>query len=843
MSFLHLAGNWGWSLGLAIALSLLAVLLYYREFLSAGGGYLRWFLPLLRCVTIFLLCMTLSEPTWEHWTFEGKPGRITFLLDGSRSMSLTDEPAIAPQAITVPLPSESAFKIETADPSPPTERPQLAGSKRFPPEPPNRFERANTLLYGSEGLLSQLRDQFELQLLQIDDDTNLPLWQSSPISPTPVSTTTVPYPTSPDSASPSTGENPLGWASHSPLGTALTQVPSLPSAADPTSSGENTSQSQAHEIVVLLSDGRSNHGRDPLEATRILQQRNIAVYTIGFGSLEQPLDLALRGIEHPQKLYGADTLRGQMWIDEQLPLSSKYVARIEHGSEVVWQQELQSLGQGRREVNFSFPLEAIYDRSLAALPAGTLATNLPIQMHASLNTSASEASLTNNRRDFNFSISVTASQILLVDGRSRWETRYLKNLFSRDPAWELHSLLAGSSTFFTRREQLFEFNLILWGDVPASFLSREQMQWLTEFVHQGGGLIFIDGARQHLQDAAYAPIQELLPVKWLDSANQGIVSTALALEKRVKISDNHRDLDALQLELATASTSDEQEAASPTPRVSLSPSRNQELWQALPPIYFVSRVAALAGSEVLVDAVSPLEHSPLLISRQYGGGRVLFLATDETWRWRYNVGDLYHQRFWNQLAQWAQKRPLSIQGEFVSLDTGPAQRTVGSAIEIRAELRLPDQSPTSQRAVAAIVEDASGAQFQLPLSEQTDMPGNYSGTIATLPAGSYRVRLQAENFPLQSLNVRSEFSVVSEDSPELLDLTCDQTLLQSMAKIGAGQYFHELQAGQLIEQLSPLQSGQRTITSTALWDSYWWFGSAMVLLTAEWWLRKGRGLI
>src|SRR5262249_40888804 len=44
---------------------------------------------------------------------------------------------------------------------------------------------------------------------------------------------------------------------------------------------------------------------------------------------------------------------------------------------------------------------------------------------------------------------------------------------------------------------------------------------------------------------------------------------------------------------------------------------------------------------------------PLIVRQNYGFGRVLYIALDSTWRWRYKVGDQHHHRFWGQVIHWA----------------------------------------------------------------------------------------------------------------------------------------------------------------------------------------------
>ena len=47
----------------------------------------------------------------------------------------------------------------------------------------------------------------------------------------------------------------------------------------------------------------------------------------------------------------------------------------------------------------------------------------------------------------------------------------------------------------------------------------------------------------------------------------------------------------------------------------------------------------------------------------------------------------------------------------------------------------------------------------------------------------------------------------------------------------------------LPELLSPLSSGRVVESETLIWQSYWWFAAIVMLLTAEWVLRKRAGLL
>ncbi len=52
------------------------------------------------------------------------------------------------------------------------------------------------------------------------------------------------------------------------------------------------------------------------------------------------------------------------------------------------------------------------------------------------------------------------------------------------------------------------------------------------------------------------------------------------------------------------------------------------------------------------------QQSPLIAMHRFGGGKVIFHATDETWRWRFRVGDLYLGRYWVQAIRYLSRSKL-----------------------------------------------------------------------------------------------------------------------------------------------------------------------------------------
>ena len=101
---------------------------------------------------------------------------------------------------------------------------------------------------------------------------------------------------------------------------------------------------------------------------------------------------------------------------------------------------------------------------------------------------------------------------------------------------------------------------------------------------------------------------------------------------------------------------------------------------------------AKAGTEVLCvhkDASNEFGRLPLLVTRTFGAGKVLFMGTDGAWRWRKGVEDKYHYRFWGQVVRWMAYQRNMAKGETMRLyyvpdqpqaepDAGPARQRDGA---------------------------------------------------------------------------------------------------------------------------------------------------------------------
>ena len=773
MNGLRLLGDWPWPIGFSIAILLATAAwwLYRRETRSLSSSN-RWLLPLLRAAAIFLLMLTFLEPVIHHRVRQGNPGHITFLIDGSQSMSILDDP-------------KATDRIRKS-----------------------RFDRAVNLLLHNEHLsLEKLSEEFEVTIKRLDNGQTSTLWESSAKQAGVL----------PDSP---TAWSPAALADTSALGDAIAESQQSQSGtrATPDTQGRQS-------VVVLLSDGQNNSGTSPLEVAS--QTNNQSIFAVGYGATAEATDLAIQSIDCPSRVFRTDTLRGTLQLKDRIGKGRVFVASLTVADEVVWQRKLSAENIASRRIEFSMPTEPLYELLQKRLPANVKYAVLPLQISAKVSSDVHESNLENNSLLTNIAIAAQRSRLLLLDGRSRWENRYFRNMFDRDPAWQVDSQITSEPAEFhfpKSRDELFQYDLVVLGDLPGKMLTRENITWLREFVElNGGGLILISGARRFLAQPEYSELQKLFPVSW--SSRDSVQTAALQrLPKHAELTSSGQALAALRIDARGESES-------------------RSLWTQLPSLQFVDKVAVLPGAEVLANAISEIESQPLLVTRRFGAGRVFFSATDETWRWRYKVADVVHQRLWNQIARWVMRMPMAVQGEFVSLDCGEASYAFGKNVEIRAQLRDQNGLPAPGKTPIAFLSLDGEVVARVPLIEDPNVPATYFASIASLPAGDYDMSLEAAGFSREALNMHANFTVVSPPSIEMQRTVCDDQLLRELAEKTGGRYLPETEADQLLPLLRPLSSGRFVESDTILWQTYWWFAAAMILLVTEWWLRKRAGLI
>jgi hypothetical protein len=663
-----------------------------------------------------------------------------------------------------------------------------------------RWQRVQALL--SEGRLEQrvlatLAKQHDLQVVLLENGEVKSFWQpGNPDAPTP----------------PAALPKPEG------------QVTNLTSALKFSASDESKAERGA---VLLFTDGQHNSGEGPLDTARILAGRKMPVHTVGIGSRMPPRDLAVIAATLPDAVFFEDRVRGEITLKEEVAAGMPFTLSVKDGDKVVWEKQFVTEGRAIRKVPVDFAIKDIADAKLKQQAQGFEVLGAAMELTATVSGLEGDRETANNSLPLRFRAVTQKRRILILDGRSRWETRYLKNLFERDEKWDVNAVIAGATseqgfirgdkpgTLPNEQKLVDGYDLVIFGEVPKQHLREEEQRWLADFVgKRGGAMLIIDGDRNLLREYRDTPLAPVFPAEW---SGEGVRSGITAL----KLTERAASVGAF------AMTQD--------------PATNADTWQKLPVPHFVSSVKPLPGAEVYIEAEAGTSKLAAAILRPFGAGRVYYHAFDDSWRWRHEVADQYHVKFWNQLASFVAEPPFAARDKFVALDAGRLTYNPGETADFRVRLRDGEGKPVSDAAVSAVLY--RDGQKVASISLTPDPGGLYRGKSAALEPGNYEMAVESAVVPEGQLKARTQFKVAPRESAEKTLLSVNEDLLRQISTASNGEYFREEQCDELVAKLKGLSDGRVEERDTVLWQEWPWFALIVGLLTIEWIIRKRSGLL
>lgn len=247
-----------------------------------------------------------------------------------------------------------------------------------------------------------------------------------------------------------------------------------------------------------------------------------------------------------------------------------------------------------------------------------------------------------------------------------------------------------------------------------------------------------------------------------------------------------------------------------------------------------------------------LERQNALISTIRAGlGKVLMLNFDETWRFRYGVGDTYHHRFWGQITRWGAGDNLRSGNEFVRLGTDRLSYTPNDPVTVTAKVLDSDRRPVMDADVEVEIWRDNQRTGTQKLSYRSESSGIYETSLAGLSEeGEYELRLVGDEVKdslranPEATSISTELLVVTTRNPvELAELTSDRDFLERATSLTGGRM---IEIGNLDALLTSFGAPREVLTerrTVTLWDTWPFLLAFLGLLTTEWILRRRSGLV
>lgn len=571
--------------------------------------------------------------------------------------------------------------------------------------------------------------------------------------------------------------------------------------------------------VVVLSDGDWNVGKSPVEAATKFRMKEVPVFAVGAGS-DTPLpDLELVSMDAPTFGVANKPLRIPFVLGSSLGQDRDVTVTLSVNGEASLTKtvRVQAMGQAQDNVVWTPPTTGDY----------TLSLRVPKDLQ--------EVVAENNEIAAPISVRKEQLKVLVVESYPRWEYRYLRNALERDPGVEVTCLLfhpelpdvGGGRTYIERfpaANELSQFDVVFLGDVGVDSrqLSEEQTQEIRQLVSaQAAGLVFLPGRYGRQETLASSALADLYPVVMEAARPDGVGSS---LPGRFALTRTGQR--SLLTRLADA---DED---------------NAEIWSQLPGFYWHAAVErAKAGAEILAvhdQEATDSGRVPLIVTKTYGTGKVLFMGTDSAWRWREGVEDKYHYRFWGQVARWMAYQRQMAQGESMRLFFSPDRPRVEDVVTLNANVLDSQGGPLDQGSVVVQAIAPSGRTHTIRLQPgEEDAWGLFVGSFVPDEPGDHRlVAACAET----GASVETELSVQGL-SRERLGRLARFDVLEEIAAITGGRLTPVSEVRSLLDYLATLPEPEPTVHRTRIWAHPLWGGFLVLLLAVFWIGRKMIGAV
>lgn len=589
-------------------------------------------------------------------------------------------------------------------------------------------------------------------------------------------------------------------------------------------------QQRALSGVILVTDGAASADADPLQTARNLIASNVPVFTVGVGT-KIANDVHLAKVNAAPAVLENDMVEVNALIQARGYADQKVDIELREGGAVLQRQSLTLRESGARvSMLFAPPRAGFAQYTLAVQPQ------------------ARELVASNNHRSFLVNSRKRTARILYVEEISPWEFKFVQRALEGDPAVQLTALLKTGPEKFLRlglrdgRElaegfpksaaELFGYQALIFRNVPADFFSAEQLQLVHDFVDKRGGGFMMLGGMKSFSEGGYnnTAVAELLPVDLLPviAADGRAIPPQFHEEFRFTPTAEYLNMPLLQLDAE--------------------PLTNLKFWESLPLLQGYNPLgAAKPGATTL--AVHPL-HRPespriILATQRYGRGRTAILATGTTWLWQMHREhtDMTHERFWRQLARWlSTQSPAPVTAELERESYSPHEN-IALHIEVMDSIFAPQHNANVTVKIAAPNQPAITLQAGADLSGERDgVSARYLANFAAPQEGLYQVEVLAHDRQGHYLGRAETAFIVEPSQAELANPDLQAPLLQRLADMTKGRYFPIAQAQDLPEALKVAHSSYSKLAEHEVWDAPVFFLAIVLLLAAEWYIRRSRGL-
>lgn len=600
--------------------------------------------------------------------------------------------------------------------------------------------------------------------------------------------------------------------------------------------------------MVLLSDGnqKANAPRDraPLSEARELNATGVGLYGVAFGKSSnqaQLPDVAVEQLSAPERVFEKNnmlvTAQARLSGFVNKPLSAELLMENATGEmEVVDSRQIVS-----RQDGDVIPIELSY------IP------RIPGERKVQVRIAGQDGELVtvNNEQSTFVTVDSGGVSVLYIEGKPREEMRYLRRALSSSANIGLELLTLDAEQYIragtvenprrpddvaAKLAEAFtpgRHDVYILGNVDAKAFTAEELTRLRICVEEASAGLIMLGGPHAFSGGGYAdtPLASVLPVQLDRFGKQPFDSP---------INERMHVLGKMEVHPAELAPNHY------LTRLAGSPNENQAIWRNFPRLDGANILTPNPNATILLEGSTetpPRANIPVLVAGSFGGGRVLALAADTTWRWAFEGGFTdEHKRYWRQLVLWLARKDEGADGAVrIVLEDRRLQQ--GAREEYQMQAVNSDGTPIPDADWTAEIVLPDGQRQPLNLSRRgNEMVGSFAETRG---AGDYVIEARATRAGAELGAAKARFLVFEQDL-ELERPVADFDAMQAWADASAGgDVYPADKFNELLDELAklPRQLSKTSYLKITLFDRWPLYVIIAGLMILEWYFRKKWGLV
>lgn len=577
------------------------------------------------------------------------------------------------------------------------------------------------------------------------------------------------------------------------------------------------------KISVLITDGLNSEGLEEVEFSAEVRSQPLIVLQIG--DTDTSPDVRIESVVSPAQVREKDNFVAGVRVSAFNSEPCTVAVTLLDSDRILASQDVRLNGDGASQ---------LVELEWQAVGAEQK------QMRVEVTALPNEKNTHNNLKELNFTVTKDKYRILVSDAFPRWETRYLQNLFKRDPSIEASSVIFEPRHTYPGKapvvmpalplslEAWQKFDLVVLGDVSSDQLTTEHQKLLIEYVNSGGNLMLLAGKNAMPSAFVGAPLESLLPMTRVQDQDLNGSFVISPPENRAL-----------------------------NPMIQISKTNAPSLWRTIystMPSYRISAWARAKQSAqsllVATDNSSGTSYDFLAVQR-YGGGRVAFAAAPCFYHLRFRYGDRYHVRFWGNIVRGLCVGNFGFEGGMVRTRLDRQLWDHGNEVQGRVSVEDPEGLPVTEADFSAVLTRDGEIVARMKPATNKDRPGEYFIRFPNPEPGEYFLAyeggLVGELWEMDRQNQpdppECRFRVIEGYVAEEMQFPMKEPVFWNKVNgLPLGATIHPQTLPMVLAAIDLKAEKFSIVRSRSIWDTWTILLSIIGIAGLEWLLRRTQGL-